>query len=78
MNLFNRLNNLLPALNSEDIVLQNNVSENGLQRVLTIAFPTEQSRADWWQGEMDAPGWSAVETAMALHCWHGWAEDYPG
>ena len=68
-----------PALEGlEDIVLQNNVSENGLQRVLTIAFPTEQSRADWWQGEMDAPGWSAVETAMALHCWHGWAEDYPG
>ena len=68
-----------PALEGlEDIVLQNNVSENGLQRVLTIAFPTEQSRADWKASEEAVTGWSEVATAMSSHCWYGWAEDYPG
>ena len=54
MNLFNRLNNLLPALNSEDIVLQDNSDGNG-------AFIAE------WNSELSQP--TEAEIAGASDTW---------
>ena len=54
MNLFNRLNNLLPALNSEDIVLQDNSDGNG-------AFIAE------WNSELTQP--TEAEIAGASDTW---------
>ena len=54
MNLFNRLNNLLPTLNSEDIVLQDNSDGNG-------AFIAE------WNSELTQP--TEAEIAGASDTW---------
>ena len=54
MNLFNRLNNLLPTLNSQDIVLQDNNDGNG-------AFIAE------WNSELTQP--TEAEIAGASDTW---------